>query len=96
LDRGPTARDLNWPDSERGVGHLEALGNAVGEVASPTNRPGGHGNEEKSEFPRQICGGLSLSHMGMCKSKSKSKRPDVTEYTLVFFKYLYRVLWAAA
>ena len=69
-------RDLNWPNSERGVGHLEALGNALGEVASTTNRPGGHGNEEKNEFPRRICGGLS--HMGMCK------RPDVTEYTLVF------------
>jgi hypothetical protein len=55
-------RDLNWPNSERGVGHLEALGNALGEVASTTNRPGGHGNEEKNEFPRRICGGLS--HMG--------------------------------
>jgi hypothetical protein len=56
------ARDLNWPNSERGVGHLEALGNALGEVASTTTRPGGHGNEEKNEFPRRICGGLS--HMG--------------------------------
>ena len=73
---GPVARDLNWPNSERGVWHLEALGNALGEVASTTNRPGGHGNEEKNAFPRQICGGLS--HMGMCK------RPNVTEYALVF------------
>ena len=64
-------RDLNRPNSERGVGHQEALGSALGEVASTTNRLGGHGNEEKNEFPRQICGGLS--HMGMCK------RPDVTE-----------------
>ena len=70
------SRDLNRPNSERGVGHQEALGSALGEVASTTNRPGGHGNEEKNEFPRQICGGLS--HMGMCK------RPNVTEYTLVF------------
>jgi hypothetical protein len=73
-DRGACAagapRDLNRPSSGRGVGHLEALGSALGEVASTTNRPGGHGNEEKNEFPRQICGGLS--HMGMCK------RPDVT------------------
>ena len=69
-------RDMNCPNSERGVGHLEALGNALGEVASTTNRPGGHGNEGKNEFPRQICG--DLSHMGMCK------RPNVTEYTLVF------------
>ena len=63
-------RDLNWPNSERGVGHQEALGSALGEVASTTNRPGGHGNEEKNEIPRQICGGLS--RIGMCK------RPDVT------------------
>ena len=45
-------------------------------MASTTNRPGEHGNEGKNEFPRQICG--DLSHMGMCK------RPNVTEYTLVF------------
>jgi hypothetical protein len=48
-DLAPT-RDLNWPNSERGVWHLEALGNALGEVASTTNRPGGHGNEEKTHF----------------------------------------------
>ena len=73
---GEPARDLNWPSSERGVELLEALGNALGEVASTTYRPGGHGNEGKNKFPRQICG--DLSHMGMCK------RPNVTEYTLVF------------
>jgi hypothetical protein len=28
-----------------GVGHLQALGNALGEVASTTNRPGGHPRE---------------------------------------------------
>jgi hypothetical protein len=45
------ARDLNQPNSERGVGHLEALGNALGKLASSTtNRPGGHGNEEKAHF----------------------------------------------
>jgi hypothetical protein len=60
------------------VGHLEALGSALGEVSSTTNRPGGHGNEEKNAFPRQILGGLSHMGMGMCK------RPDVTEYALVF------------
>jgi hypothetical protein len=43
-------RDLNWPNSERGVGHLEALGSALREVVSTTNRPGGHGNEEKTNF----------------------------------------------
>jgi hypothetical protein len=55
---------------------MEALGSALGELASPTNRPGGHRNEEKNEFPRQICGGLS--HRGMCK------RPNVTDHALLF------------
>ena len=39
------ARHLNRFFSEGGVGHLEALGNALGEVTSTTNRPGGRGNE---------------------------------------------------
>jgi hypothetical protein len=38
-------RHLNRSFSEGGVGHLEALGNALGEVASTTNRPGGRGSE---------------------------------------------------
>jgi hypothetical protein len=38
-------RHLNRFFSEGGVGQLEALGNALGEVASTTNRPGGRGNE---------------------------------------------------
>jgi hypothetical protein len=72
----PRARDLNRPSSERGVGHLKVLGSALGEVASTTNRPGGHGNEEKNEVPHRICGGLSP--MCMCK------RPHVTDHALVF------------
>jgi hypothetical protein len=43
--------DLNRPSSERGVGDLEALGDGDalgGWVGSTSNRPGGHGNEEKN------------------------------------------------
>jgi hypothetical protein len=49
------ARDaLNQPNSERGVGHLEALGNALGKAASTTNRPGGHGNGNEDTKKRRI------------------------------------------
>jgi hypothetical protein len=65
----PVARDLNWPSSERGVGHLEALGTRErigGGRLAPLIALGGTGTKKKSylQLTRQICGGLS--HMGMC------------------------------
>jgi hypothetical protein len=78
------ARDLNRPSSERGVGHLEALGNALGEVSSTSLIAlGGRERRKKNAFPRQICGGLSHIHGHVQEAECKKIHAGIYKHWLL-------------